>query len=156
MLETFCWITCFANSPGIHNAKPGLWKSLQKQANCCKLTFNRNCSSPPPAPCFLADLEMQYHVLLKYEEVKETFRSELAQYDIENIATWAMFSITYSFLVCYLCFESVSLLLQLVKTFNLRSVRLKELSFWQLPNNLFRGTQSLFYFIKGKTHFRKP
>lgn len=71
---------------------------------------------------------MQYHVLLKYEEVKETFRPELAQYDIEDAAR-AMFSITYSFLMCYLCFESVSLLLQSVKTFNLRSVRLKELSF---------------------------
>lgn len=50
---------------------------------------------------------MQYHVLLKYEEVKETFSPELAQYDIEDIATRGMFSITYSFLVYYLCFESV-------------------------------------------------
>lgn len=55
-----------------------------------------------------------------------------------------------------LCFDCVSLLLQLVKTFNLRSVRLKELSFRQLPYNLFRGMQKGFsYFINGKTHFQK-
>lgn len=83
-------------------------------------------------------------------------QSDLNQHNgTVDTAPQAMFSIIHSSLVCGLCFDCVSLQLQLQKTFNLRSVRLKRSCHLTVAKQSLQKIASPFHFIKDETNFQK-